>query len=188
MALGSALVYGAELGTGAIGTVVDGVHRVLGISRGMADITVSLVLLILVLLTARDLINIGTLISLVVTGFSIDFWKWVLSLLPELPVWGIYGMYVLGLILGSMGTGFYIAVNAGISAYDAFVMTVYRLTKWQYKYAKILSDTLLMLTGILMGGTIGIGTVISTVSGGYLTQFFIKRSTRLLGREAVLSN
>ena len=45
-----------------------------------------------------------------------------------------------------------------------------------------------MLTGILMGGTIGIGTVISTVSGGYLTQFFIKRSTRLLGREAVLSN
>ena len=97
-------------------------------------------------------------------------------------------MYVLGLILGSMGTGFYIAVNAGISAYDAFVMTVYRLTKWQYKYAKILSDTLLMLTGILMGGTIGIGTVISTVSGGYLTQFFIKRSTRLLGREAVLSN
>ena len=46
MALGSALVYGAELGTGSIGTVVDGVHRVLGISRGMAYITVSLVLLI----------------------------------------------------------------------------------------------------------------------------------------------
>ena len=55
MALGSALVYGAELGTGSIGTVVDGVHRVLGISRGMADITVSLVLLILVLLILLQL-------------------------------------------------------------------------------------------------------------------------------------
>lgn len=188
MALGSALVYGADLGTGSIGTMVDGVHRLLGISRGMSDILVSLGLLLVVLLSARDLINIGTLISLVFTGLSIDFWKWVLSLLPTPSTSGIYVMYAAGLVLGSMGTGFYVAVNAGISAYDAFIMTVYRLTKWQYKYAKILADTILMGMGILMGGTIGIGTVISTVSGGYLTQFFIKRSTRLLGREAVLTN
>lgn len=60
-------------------------------------------------------------------------------------------------------------------------MTVYRLTRWQYRYAKILADFLLMLAGILLGGTIGVGTVISTVAGGFLTQFFYQRSTRLLG-------
>lgn len=83
MALGSALVYQAALGTGSIGTMVDGVHHALGISRGLADITVSLVLLAIVCLTARDLINIGTVISLFFTGFSIDFWKWVLTFLPR---------------------------------------------------------------------------------------------------------
>ncbi len=188
MALGSALVYQAALGTGSIGTMVDGVHQALGISRGLADITVSLVLLAVVCLTARDLINIGTVISLFFTGFSIDFWKWVLTFLPAPSAAGVYAMYAAGLVLGSMGTGFYIAVNAGISAYDAFIMTVYRLTRWQYRYAKILADFLLMLAGILLGGTIGVGTVISTVAGGFLTQFFIQRSTRLLGRRAVLTN
>lgn len=33
MGLGSALVYQAALGTGSIGTMVDGVHHTLGISR-----------------------------------------------------------------------------------------------------------------------------------------------------------
>lgn len=188
MALGSALVYQADLGTGSIGTMVDGVHKALHISRGMADITVSLMLLALVCLTARDLISLGTLISLFFTGFSIDFWKWVITLLPAPSTAGIYLMYVLGLILGSMGTGFYVAVNFGMSAYDAYSIMIYRFTKWQYKYAKILADGLLMFVGIVLGGTIGIGSIISTVTGGFLTQFFIKHSTRLLRRKAVLTN
>lgn len=188
MALGSALVYQADLGTGSIGTMVDGVHKALHISRGMADITVSLMLLALVCLTARDLISLGTLISLFFTGFSIDFWKWVITLLPAPSTAVIYLMYVLGLILGSMGTGFYVAVNFGMSAYDAYSIMIYRFTKWQYKYAKILADGLLMFVGIVLGGTIGIGSIISTVTGGFLTQFFIKRSTCLLRRKAVLTN
>ena len=48
MALGSAMSYHANLGTGSIGTIVDGTHRLLGISRGMADITVSVILLVIV--------------------------------------------------------------------------------------------------------------------------------------------
>ena len=87
-----------------------------------------------------------------------------------------------------MGTGFYVAVNFGMSAYDAYSIMIYRFTKWQYKYAKILADGLLMFVGIVLGGTIGIGSIISTVTGGFLTQFFIKRSTRLLRRKAVLTN
>ena len=65
-------------------------HQALGISRGLADITVSLVLLAVVCLTARDLINIGTVISLFFTGFSIDFWKWVLTFLPAPSAAGVY--------------------------------------------------------------------------------------------------
>lgn len=188
MALGSALVYQADLGTGSIGTIVDGVHRTLHISRGMADIAVSCVLLGVAFLFARDMVKGGTVICLLFTGFSIDFWKWLLGFLPEMSSGWLFVTYVAGLVLGSLGTGFYISVNAGISAYDAYVMCLYRLTKWQYKYAKILADTLLMLAGLLLGGTIGIGTVISTVSGGFLTQFFIKHSTRLLKREAILDH
>lgn len=188
MALGSAMSYHANLGTGSIGTIVDGTHRLLGISRGMADITVSVVLLVIVLFRNRDLINIGTIISLFFTGFSIDFWKEVITFMPQHLVVGPYIYFVLGLIFGAMGTGFYVAVNTGTSAYDAYILTIYRATKWQYRNAKILADVILMIVGIFMGGTIGIGTVISTVAGGYLTQFFIKRSTKLLKRKAILNN
>ena len=188
MALGSAMSYHANLGTGSIGTIVDGTHRLLGISRGMADITVSVILLVIVFFRERDLINIGTVISLFFTGLSIDFWKEVLTLLPQPPVVGPNIYFVLGLIFGAMGTGFYVAVNTGTSAYDAYILTIYRATKWQYRNAKILGDGILMVLGICLGGTIGIGTIVSTVAGGYLTQFFIKRSTKLLKRKAILNN
>ncbi len=188
MGLGSALVYQAALGTGSIGTMVDGVHHTLGISRGRADILISMCLLVIVAVFARDLINAGTVVSMLVTGLSVDFWKGILGLaVVESPV-GIYGMYFLGMIFGAMGTGFYVAVNAGISAYDATIMAVYRHSRWQYRYAKILTDFLLMLVGICLGGTIGVGTIVSTIAGGYLTQFFIKRSTKLLGKKAILDN
>ena len=176
MGLGSALVYQAALGTGSIGTMVDGVHHTLGISRGRADILISMCLLVIVAVFARDLINAGTVVSMLVTGLSV-----------ESPA-GIYGMYFLGMIFGAMGTGFYVAVNAGISAYDATIMAVYRHTRWQYRYAKILTDFLLMLAGICLGGTSGEGNIVSTIAGGYLTQFFIKRSTKLLGKKAILDN
>lgn len=188
MALGSAMTYQADLGTSSIGTIVDGTHKILGISRGLADITVSMVLLIIVFFRSRDLINIGTVISLFFTGFSIDFWKEILLSLPQSPFGSAYVFYVLGLVFGAMGAGFYVAVNKGASAYDAYILTIYRATNWQYRNAKILADFILMFAGILMGGTVGIGTVISTIAGGYLTQFFIKCSTKLLKRRSVLNN
>lgn len=188
MGLGSALVYQAALGTGSIGTMVDGVHRTLGISRGRADILISMCLLAIVAVFARDLINVGTVVSMLVTGLSVDFWKGVLGFVAIESSAGIYAMYLLGMVFGAMGTGFYVAVNAGISAYDATIMVVYRYSRWQYRYAKILTDFLLMLAGICLGGVIGVGTIVSTVAGGYLTQFFIKRSTKLLGKKAILTN
>ena len=96
MGLGSALVYQAALGTGSIGTMVDGVHHTLGISRGRADILISMCLLVIVAVFARDLINAGTVVSMLVTGLSVDFWKGILGLaVVESPA-GIYGMYFLG--------------------------------------------------------------------------------------------
>ncbi len=189
MALGSSLVYQADLGNGSIGTMVDGVYKTLHVSRGTADIIVSLILLsVVVIFREKGLINIGTVIALLFTGFSIDFWKAVLLLIPEAGMTQRVIYYILGSIIGAAGTGFYIAVNIGVSAYDAYCMTLYRRTKWEYKYAKILADALMMLAGIVLGGTIGICTIISIISGAYLTQFFIKRSTRLLKKEAILTD
>ena len=129
----------------------------------------------------------GTLLSLFGIGLSVDFWKWVITMLPVGPGWTAYAMYAAGLVLGSLGTSLYISVGAGISSYDSAIMLLYRIFKsFQYKYVKILADFLMMFMGVLLGGTIGIGTVLSTVAGGFVTQFFLVRCAKWLKKPSPL--
>ena len=187
MTFGSACCYEANLGTGSIGTLVDGVHRTFDISRGFADILISLILMIPIFFYSRDLIGIGTLISLFGIGLSIDFWKKILLLFSlEGFIWRLV-MYVIGTFVSAFGMSLYVSVGAGIGSYDASIIFIYRITKLPYKYAKILADFLMLLIGGLLGGTIGIGTVVSIVIGGYISHFFMTRTSKWINKPSPLN-
>ncbi len=188
LGLGSALSYAANIGTGSIGTLVDGIHSLLNISHGLADISVCLVLMIPMFFTARDLIGVGTLISVFGIGVFIDLWKRLIELLPLGDGWPVRILLaVLGLVISSFGTSVYVTAGAGISSFDAMIMLTYRLTGLSYAHASIAANYAVLALGWVLGGTVGLGTLITILAGGYVSDFFMNRVWRYVGKPCPLN-
>lgn len=187
MAIGSALTYIANIGTGSIGTMVDGLHHLLDISYGLADITICLVLMIPMLFMAPDLIGIGTLISTFGIGTFIDIWKALLERIPFGDGWGVrIVLMLLGLVISAFGTSIYVSVGAGISSFDAMMLITYRITGLSYSNASIVANYVMLGVGWLLGGTVGLGTLVTIIIGGYVSGFFMNRTWKYIGKPSPL--
>lgn len=188
MGLGSALSYKADIGTSSIGTIVDGLHILLNISHGMADILVCLVLLIPMFFMAKDLIGIGTLISVFGIGLFIDMWKPIIELLPIGNSWPVrIALSLAGLVISSFGTSIYVTTGAGISSFDAVIMLSYRLTGLSYSHASIVANYAMLAVGWLIGGTVGFGTLFTILIGGYVSGFFMQRTWKYINKPSPLN-
>ena len=188
MSIGTAMSYIANIGTGSIGTVVDGVHNLLHISHGLADITVCIVLMVPMLFMARDLIGIGTLISTFGIGIFIDICKAVIGLIPFGDSWAVrVVLSVAGLVISSLGASIYVSTGAGISSFDALMLITYRITGLSYSHASIVANYTMLFVGWLLGGTVGLGTIVTILIGGYVSEFFMARTWKYIGKPSPLA-
>lgn len=63
--------------------------------------------------------------------------------------------------------------DMGISTYDAVAVTIdERVPGWKFKYIRIATDLVCVVTGGLLGATFGLGTVITAFFMGPLISFF----------------
>lgn len=187
MSIGTALSYIANIGTGSIGTLVDGVHNLLSISYGTADILICIVLMAPMLLLAPDLLGIGTLISTFGIGMFIDLCKALLENIPFGDGWVVrLVLSVVGMVISSLGASIYVSTGAGISSFDALMIITYRITGLSYSHASIVANYTVLLLGWLIGGTVGLGTLVTIFIGGYVSGFFMNRTWKYIGKPSPL--
>ncbi|MBR5502119.1 MAG: YitT family protein [Oscillospiraceae bacterium] len=187
MSIGTAMSYIANIGTGSIGTLVDGLHNLLSISYGTADILICIVLMAPMLLMAPDLLGIGTLISTFGIGMFIDLCKALLELIPFGNGWAVrLVLCVVGMIISSLGASIYVSTGAGISSFDALMIITYRITGLSYSHASIVANYTVLLLGWLIGGTVGLGTLVTILVGGYVSGFFMNRTWKYIGKPSPL--
>ena len=75
--------------------------------------------------------------------------------------WRILGM-ILGCVILSIGMSIVIKSNAGTGPNDliAIILTD-KLQKFQFRWVRMTCDLFFVILGYILGGTVGIGTVIS---------------------------
>jgi uncharacterized membrane protein YczE len=175
--LGLALLYSVEMGTSPMGTFSDGLHTILSITQGQASILANAIFLFLILIFKRKYINIGTLFCTFMIGIYLDFSTQIISPfdLLNLQIPFKLGVSFIGTLLMGIGLGIYVAVNMGFGPLEAIVDIIYHKFNIQYKTAKIIFDACLGILGIIFGGAIGGGTVISI----FFTGVFMQRSIKL---------
>jgi len=81
---------------------------------------------------------------------------------------------VLGSIITGIGTGYYVGLDDGVGAIDAIGIVLYRKTKLSLQSSRWITDILIFIIGVLLGGTWGIGTLVSIVLVGPVMQRTIK--------------
>ncbi|RZU52989.1 putative membrane protein YczE [Krasilnikovia cinnamomea] len=153
----------------------QGVSRATGISIGTVVILTGIPLLLL-WIPLRQRPGIGTIANLVVIGLVVDGALAVLPTGASLPVRVAY--LVAGILLNGVATGMYIGARLGPGPRDGLMTGIVgRFPRLSIRLVRTTIEVLVLATGFLLGGTVGLGTLAYALAIGPLAQVFIPRFT-----------
>ena len=164
------LTIQANIGAGPWDVLNLGLSRTLGILYGTASVTVSFLILGVDILL-KESIGIAMFIDAVVVGKSVDFFNH-LGLVPACSsLWTGIPVMLLGLTVMAYTQSFYMAAALGCGPRDTLLVGLSRRAKRvPIGAVSIALLSLATLTGWLLGGPVGIGTLICAFCTGPIMQ------------------
>lgn len=176
--VGIAFMLQSSLGLPPWDVLHQGLAEQLGLSVGTWSIIISFVVL-LAWLPLRERYGLGTVLNAIIIGVMIDV---AVLFVPEPEtVWLDALMLAAGILLIGLASGMYIGANLGPGPRDGLMTAIarrgpsIRMTRWGLEIA-------VLITGIVMGGTFGVGTVAFALFIGPIVQFFLPRWSIDTGR------
>jgi uncharacterized membrane protein YczE len=167
--ISDAMILLARLGVDPWDVLHQGLARLTGMQTGTWSIVVGAGVLLL-WWPLRQRPGIGTLCNVVVIGSVIDV---VLTLVPapsELAVRA--AVLAAGIVLNGVATGLYIGAGLGPGPRDG-LMTGIAARGHSIRVVRTGIEAIVLVTGWLLGGNTGAGTVLYAVSIGPLAHVFI---------------
>ena len=145
----------------------------LNMSFGFLQMCVNGAILILVALVARKLISLGTVVNMVGVGYVCEFFTNIYDeILPQEPSFLLKTIaMVLGVFLLSLSASLYFNCKMGVSPYDALGFVMEDNVKLKYKWCRVATDLLCTAGAFVLGGPIGIGTVVTAFFMGPVVSF-----------------
>ncbi len=166
-----AMLLMAGLGLDPWDVLHQGLSRRLGLGVGTwAVIVGACVMLLWIPLRQRP--GIGTLSNVVVVGLVIDL---VLVLIPSVHGLGArYAVLISGVFLNGVATGAYIGAGLGPGPRDG-LMTGMAARGHSIRVVRTGIELTVLAVGWLLGGTVGVGTVVYALGIGPLAHVFVPR-------------
>ena len=159
-----ALLVRARLGVDPWTVLAQGVGRVSGLSVGVVTVLLSLVVLTL-WIPLRQRPGLGTVANALVVGLILDA---TLALLPNVDSLAVRVPMLLAAVLGvAAATGLYVGAGWGPGARDG-LMTGLAAHGLPILVARSIIELSVLAVGWLLGGTVGIGTLVFALSIGPL--------------------
>ncbi len=167
-----ALLVRARLGVMPWDVLHQGITRHVDWSLGTVSIVVgALVLLLWVPLRQRP--GVGTVSNVVVIGLSVDA---ALAVLPAVQSPAARVLLVVGgIVLNAVATAAYIGVHLGPGPRDGLMTGLVRRTGWSVRLVRTGIEVAVVVSGWLLGGTLGVATVLYALSIGPLVQAMLPR-------------
>jgi len=169
--LGLAMMIHTGLGVPPWDVLSQGLQVQTGWSFGTCAVVISGIVL-LIWIPIRQQPGIGTVINAILIGPFADLSK---PLMPELSGWFANLVWmILGLIAVAIGAGLYISANLGAGPRDGLMVGLTRVSGWPFWVIRTIGESVVLITGWLLGGTVGIGTALFAISIGTLMQLTMK--------------
>ncbi len=151
-----------------------------GLSIGTWSIIISALLIVISFILDKSYIKIGTFLNALIMGVMIDFYL-SLGFLPEAThTWLDVLMIIVGIILLGIGGGLYNAGKIGSGPRDGFMLSISDKTGLSVGLVRIITESLVLLIGWLIGGTVFIFSFIFTFIQSPIFQFVYLRMSRVV--------
>lgn len=130
----------------------------------------------------KKLIGIGTFVNWFLIGPLASLYERAIRAVWDVPAEFLPRLILMaaGILVLSLASSFYQTANVGIAPYDALSLTISEKSGWQYFGCRILTDGICVLITYLLGGIVGIGTLVCAFGLGPFVQFFSKHAARPL--------
>lgn len=185
--LGVTLFLQADMGSDPFNVLIQGLFRFLPwpgfMTHGYVHVGVSFLIILVLLIVDRSYIQIGTLLCMILGGPIIDMFTILLGgvIHSQSPLPLRLISLVLGCVILAFGMTIVIKSQAGTGPNDLVAVVISDKTRWKFGIVRIAVDVCFAGIGFLMGGTIGLGTIICACMVGPTAQIFFPVSEKLCG-------
>ncbi len=179
--LGVTLFLLANLGADPFNVLIQGLFRMVSktglgfITHGRVHMCICFLIILVLLVVDKTYIRIGTIICMFCGGPIIDFFNWILT-----PVFaGVDSLVirilvnVLGCAILAFGMTIVIKSEAGTGPNDLVAIVISDKSGQKFSIMRVIVDLVFAGAGFVMGGTIGIGTLICAFVVGPVAGFFM---------------
>ncbi|SFR92203.1 Uncharacterized membrane protein YczE [Agromyces sp. CF514] len=176
--IGIALIVRGELGVAPWDVLTQGISKQTGLNFGLVTVITS-VFVLLLWIPIRQKPGFGTIMNVLLVGPAADLGLW---LIPEgLDLWVRILLLPAGILVLAMATGLYIGAHFGPGPRDGLMTGIHARTGWRIWIVRTSIELVVLATGWLLGGNVGIGTVafallIGPLCGYTIPLFAIKRA------------
>lgn len=165
-----ALMIRSNLGLNPWDVLHQGLSQWTGLSFGTVVIGVG-VLIFLLWIPLKQKPGLGTISNIIVIGLSADA---SLAILPGLDDWMVRIIALLsGILLCGIATAAYIGAGFGPGPRDGLMTGLSARTGWSVRLVRTGIEISVLALGWLLGGTVGVGTVLFAFTIGPLVQIFL---------------
>ena len=174
-ALSIALVVHPALGSMPWDVLSQGLAHQFGWSLGTA-VLISSVAVLACWIPLRQRPGLGTVANVLVIGLMTDPFVALLNLLPEhLPLFARVGLMLAGIALNGLAGALYIGSRLGPGPRDGLMTGLVARTGGRVMLIRGGIELTVVVIGWLLGGTVGVGTVLYAVGIGPLLQWLMPK-------------
>lgn len=172
-AFGIVLMINASLGLSPWDVLHQGISKNIGITMGTASITIGAIVVLLDAVLGEN-IGWGTVLNMTFIGVFMDLisFSGFISISNNF-ITGIT-MLVSGMACMAFGTVLYMGCGLGSGPRDGLMVALQKRTKRPVKLIRAIIEIGALIVGYILGGSVGIGTVVSAIGLGYIIQIVFK--------------
>ncbi|MBB6622300.1 hypothetical protein H7E67_02545 [Clostridium gasigenes] len=168
---GVAAIINAQQGAGAFDAFIVGVASKTGLTIGVSMNIVAVTFLLVAAVIEKKIPRFLSLITSVLVGIIIDFC--MLVIFKDISINNQFWQWVLlisSTVVLSAGISFAISSTMPLSPADVPVIIMNQKFGIKLVTSKLIFDGIMLILAILLGGPVGIGTIIVTLGTGPLIQ------------------
>lgn len=168
--LSTAMFIRSDLGVDPWDVFHLGVGMQLGMTIGTVIIVTGAAVLLL-WIPLRQMPGLGTISNVIVLGLAADATLAVLPPLESLPARSL--LLAGAVVMNAIATGMYIGAGFGPGPRDGLMTGLHARTGWSLRGIRTAIEVSVLLIGWLLGGKVGVGTVVYAFAIGPLIQLFL---------------
>lgn len=173
--LSMAMMVRAGLGLDPWDVFHQGLSGHTGLTIGQASAAAGVVVL-LAWIPLRNRPGIGTVANVVVIAVTVDLGLAVLPTPAAMPV--RIAMLLGAVVLNAFSTALYVGAGLGPGPRDGLMTGLVARTGLSVRLVRTVIEAAVLIAGWVLGGTVGVGTVVYALGIGPLVQLFLRLTPR----------